>query len=76
MPHVEEAQQRGEIDAELDARQVAEWIARSLFSLVSVRALTFDVSDPAAVEAYARTFIVGGIHGAAPTPSARRRLPK
>ena len=78
VPHVEDAQRRGEIDADLDARQVAEWIARSLFSLVSVRALTFDASDPAEVEAYARTFIVGGLHGAPPgrRAAARGRLPK
>jgi AcrR family transcriptional regulator len=64
VPHVEEAQRRDEIDPDLDANQAAEWIARSLFSLVSVRALTFDASDPAAVETYARTFIAGGLRAA------------
>jgi len=64
VPHVEAAQRRGEISADLGPDQAAEWIARSLFSLVSVRAVTFDASDPTAVEAYARTFIAGGLRSA------------
>ena len=77
-PHVEEAQRRGEVGDAIDARQAAEWIARSLFSLVSIRALTFDAADPSAVEAYARTYIVGGLCGSptGPRPKARRPLPK
>jgi AcrR family transcriptional regulator len=73
-PHVEQAQREGEIDPGMDANQAAEWIARSLFSLVSVRAVTFDASDPAAIEAYARTFITSGLTGADTTgraPSTR-----
>ena len=77
VPHVEDAQRDGEIGADLDPAQAAEWIARSLFSLVSVRALTFDASDPSAVEAYARRFIAGGLRSAPTEPSrSRRRLPK
>jgi AcrR family transcriptional regulator len=76
-PHVEEAQRSGEVDFGLDARQVAEWIARSLFSLVSVRAVTFDDTDAAAVEHFARTFIVRGLGaGSFTSRGARARLPK
>lgn len=60
-PHVEDAQQSGDIDASVDVRQAAEWIARSLFSLVAIRGLTFDSSDVDAVDRYARTFIVGAL---------------
>jgi AcrR family transcriptional regulator len=77
-PHVEEAQLNGEIDKELDSAQVAEWIARSLFSLVSVRAITFDETDAGAVEDYARAFIVRGL-GADSAKGRRSRsagLPK
>lgn len=73
VPHVEEAQRAGEVDGSADARQAAEWIARSLFSLVSVRALTFDGSDPTAVEEYARRYIVGGLCGSVPSRDARPR---
>lgn len=60
-PHVVEAQQRGEIARFMDARQAAEWIARSFFSLATIPPVTVDHSDPAAVERYARTFILAGL---------------
>lgn len=60
-PHVEDAQHRGEVDSRVDANQAAEWIARSLFSLVSVPPLTFDAADPTAIEAHARTFVAGAL---------------
>ena len=75
--HVEEAQRNGEVDRGLDSSQVAEWIARSLFSLVSVRAVTFDDSDASAVEDFARTFIVRGLGAGSPTTRwPRSRLPE
>jgi AcrR family transcriptional regulator len=72
-PHVEDAQRAGELDDTLDVKQTAEWIARSLFSLVSVRALTFDTGDPAAVEHYARTYIVRGLSAPRSEQSGRGR---
>jgi AcrR family transcriptional regulator len=62
-PHVEEAKRRGEVARAVDARQAAEWIARGFFSLATVPALTFDATDAAAIEAYARRFILGGVSG-------------
>lgn len=61
-PHVERAQVAGELPATVDAAQAGEWIARSLFSLATTPAATFDADDPAAMERYARLFIVRGLH--------------
>jgi AcrR family transcriptional regulator len=60
-PHVAEAKERGEIGRSVDPRQGAEWIARSFYSLSTIPAMTFDAGDPAALERYARSFILGGL---------------
>jgi AcrR family transcriptional regulator len=60
-PHVAEAKRRGEIGGSIDAGQGAEWIARSFFGLATIPGQTFDGSDPAVFERYARTFIMGGL---------------
>jgi len=62
-PHVEEAKQRGEVAPAVNAAQAAEWIARSFFSLATVPAATFDATDAAAFEGYARRFILHGVSG-------------
>ena len=62
-PYVEAAQASGEVSASLDAAQSAEWIARSLFGLATLPAVTYDADDPAAVERYARTYIVARLGG-------------
>lgn len=61
-PHVEQAQSAGELPTMLDAAQGGEWIARSLFSLATTPATTIDTDDPLALERYARTFILWGLH--------------
>jgi AcrR family transcriptional regulator len=60
-PHVDEAKARGEIDRSVDSRQGAEWIARSFYSLSTIPAITFDADDPAALERFARSFILAGL---------------
>jgi AcrR family transcriptional regulator len=60
--HVEAAQAAGEVPAWLDPLQAGEWIARSLFSLATTPAATFDADDPVALERYARAFIFRGLH--------------
>lgn len=60
-PHVAEAKQRGEIGRSIDPQQGAEWIARSFYSLSTLPGMTFDASDPAALERFARSFILSGL---------------
>lgn len=59
--HVEVAKERGEIARSVDPRQGAEWIARSFYSLSTIPGLTFDSTDPAALERFARSFILSGL---------------
>lgn len=60
-PHVAEARERGEIGRSVDPQQGAEWIARSFYSLSTIPGMTFDPGDPAALERYARSFILSGL---------------
>lgn len=60
-PHVAEATERGEIGRSIDPQQGAEWIARSFYSLSTIPGMTFDASDPAALERFARSFILSGL---------------
>lgn len=60
-PHVAEAREKGEIDRSVDPRQGAEWIARSFYSLSTIPGMTFDADDPAALERFARSFILSGL---------------
>lgn len=61
-PHVEQAQAAGELPETVDTAQAGEWIARSLFSLATTPAVTFDGDDATVLERYARAFIVRGLH--------------
>ncbi len=60
-PHVAEASRRGEISRSIDHEQAAEWIARSFYSLSTIPGVTFDAGDPAALERFARSFILSGL---------------
>lgn len=60
-PHVVEAKERGEIGRSVDPSKGAEWIARSLYSLSTIKAITFDASNLPALERYARSFILSGL---------------
>lgn len=60
-PHVRAAQEAGEVRRDVDTRQAAEWVARSLFGLASTPLITIDASSARAVERFARTFIVAGL---------------
>jgi AcrR family transcriptional regulator len=68
-PLVAEAQTKGELRRDVDARMAAEWVARSLFSLSTIPSITFDRRDPVALEHYVRTYIVRAL---APDTSRRR----
>jgi len=60
-PHVADAKQRGEVGRGVDPDQGAEWIARSFYSLSTIPGLSFDSGDPAALERFARSFILSGL---------------
>jgi AcrR family transcriptional regulator len=60
-PHVAKARQRGEISRSVEPEQGAEWIARSFYSLSTIPGMTFDASEPAALERFARSFILSGL---------------
>ena len=60
-PYLEAAQARGEVRAELDVAQASEWVLRIVISLVSVAGDTMDITDPAEVRAFLRTFLVAGL---------------
>ncbi|MDI2128617.1 TetR/AcrR family transcriptional regulator [Yinghuangia seranimata] len=59
-PLVDEARDRGEVRAGLDADRAAEWIMRVIISLVTVPARTFDPDDPDQVRAFVAEFIIRG----------------
>lgn len=60
-PHVAQARERGEISRSVQPEQGAEWIARSFYSLSTIPGVTFEAGDPAALERYARAFILSGL---------------
>jgi AcrR family transcriptional regulator len=60
IPRIEEARARGEVRADLDARQAAEWIMRMMLSLVTIPSLTVDLDDPEAVRRFVQHHIVRG----------------
>lgn len=69
-PHVEAAQESGEIRTELDAAAAAEWIARCLYGLAVTPSITFDRHDPAAIDWYIRSFVMTGLGVAPPSSPA------
>ena len=60
IPRIEEARARGEVRADLDAPQAAEWIMRMMLSLVTIPSLTVDLDDPEAVRRFVQHHIVRG----------------
>jgi len=60
IPRIEEARARGEVRADLEVRQAAEWIMRMMLSLVTVPSLTVDLDDPEAVRRFVQNHIVRG----------------
>jgi AcrR family transcriptional regulator len=60
IPRLEEARARGEVRADLNVREAAEWIMRMMLSLVTVPSLTVDLDDPEAVRRFVRDHIVRG----------------
>ncbi len=65
IPFLEVARADGEVRADLDLAQAAEWIMRILISLVTVPSATIDLDDPAQVRRFiehhlVRGFLTGG----------------
>jgi AcrR family transcriptional regulator len=60
IPRLDEARERGEVRADLDLRQAAEWIMRMMISLVTIPSLVVDLDDPEAVRRFVRDHIVRG----------------
>jgi AcrR family transcriptional regulator len=60
-PHVEAAQEAGEIRAELDPHQTAEWIVRSMLSLATTESVTFTADDPDQLRDFVDTFLAHGL---------------
>jgi AcrR family transcriptional regulator len=73
-PFLAQAAARGEIRADLDRRQAAEWIVRLMLSFAVMPAVTFDDDDPAAVFAFVRDHVVAGL-GPVPAAPRPRRAP-
>ena len=71
-PYVQRAQRRGEVRADLDATQAAEWIARILFAITELPSVTFDIRDEKALRRFVRDFLIPGLSSAA-TATPRRR---
>jgi AcrR family transcriptional regulator len=60
VPYLEDARARGEVRADLDVRQAAEWIMRVLISLVTVPSVTIDLTNADHVRTYVRDHLVRG----------------
>ena len=60
LPFLADAERRGEIRADIDHRQAAEWIVRIMLSLAVMPSASVDLDNPAAVRAFVTEFIVRG----------------
>lgn len=60
-PMVEDAAASGEVRADLDAAQAAEWIVRMVLSLISTPSVTFDRDDPASVREFLHRYLLPGL---------------
>jgi AcrR family transcriptional regulator len=60
IPLLEAARADGEVRADLDLRQAAEWIMRILISLVTVPSATIALDDPKQVRRFIEDFLVRG----------------
>lgn len=62
LPYIEAAKLRGEIASDVDAAAASEWLARIIYSFVTVqRSEVIDVSTPKAVAGYVQRFAVAGL---------------
>ena len=61
VPYVKAAQERGEIRSDLHVRAASEWIARNLFTISSMPAITFRGEDPKAWRRFFRDHLFGGL---------------
>lgn len=61
VPYVEAAQQAGEVRGELDARRAAEWILRTIVSVVTTPAVTVDFDDPEQLATFLRDHLGRGL---------------
>ncbi len=62
VPYVQEAQDRGEVGANVDVTAASEWLARIIYSFSTVnQAQTFDMSKPATVRRYVEKFAINGL---------------
>ena len=60
IPFLESAQADGEVRADLDLRQAAEWIMRILISLVTVPSVTVDLDDAVQVRRFIENHLARG----------------
>ena len=60
IPFLEAARADGEVRADLDLRQAAEWIMRILISLVTVPSATIALDDPKQLRRFIEDFLVRG----------------
>lgn len=60
-PHVAAAQARGEVAADLDPAEAAEWVARSLYALAVTPPLSINLGDADALDRYVRRYVVGAL---------------
>jgi AcrR family transcriptional regulator len=62
VPYVQEAQDRGEVGANVEVTAASEWLARIIYSFSTVnQAQTFDMSKPATVRRYVEKFAINGL---------------
>ena len=61
VPYVEAAIARGELRSTVNARRASEWIARMLFTISSMPAVTFSGSEPEAWRRFFREHLIRGL---------------
>jgi AcrR family transcriptional regulator len=59
--HIEAAQAAGEVRPDLDPRQTAEWIVRTMLSLTTTASVTFDADDPDQLRDVVATYLARGL---------------
>ena len=60
VPFLAEARDQGEVRADLDLREAAEWIMRILISLVTIPSVVVDLDDPDQVRRFVADHLVRG----------------
>lgn len=60
-PYVEAAKEHGELRSDLNAAAASEWIARMLFTIASMPAVTFRGTDPKAWRKFFRDHVIRGL---------------